>query len=1308
MQELRDRPISDIQYGIVQLYEDLSSNCLACADRVGLNETKRCLDGTRTEILNEIVDWINSTDTATPRIFWLYGQAGKGKSAIAHTVALHARNLGMLGSFFCFSRVRQNEQLHIKLFPTIARDLADRDIRLRPLLVEVTTEDHSLRDTANVAAQWKKLILEPLSQLKGSPTGNVVVVIDALDESGAEHTRATVLRVLATYGGELSAYIRILLTSRPLVDIGDALDASPHIYSRSLDAVDTELTMRDIHLYVSTRLKSLRDTLSDEDFQQLTAKSGGVFEWARLACDFVSPRIGVVSKVRFHEIMSDAPGDGRTLLDEMYTTFLKDLFRGPDERQVFRSVMRQILWLKEPLPISALDFMRDRFPQEDDRYPVRLILDFMASLLAGANEVSTPVRPLHPSFYDFLLDEERSGEFFIQQGDVHRDLAVASLSVMQAGLRFNICGLETSYISNLEVADLEKRAEENIPPHLLYSCQFWATHLQGAAFDSDLAQLVGRLVTGEQMLFWLEALGISKSIGRAFGALISAERWFHRSMEYEEVLMFIKDGIKFVQNFAGIIHKSTPHLYLSALPFSPSKSMLARSVIGKFGGIATVAVGQQDDWPRNQHVLRGHTSSVLSVAFSPDGRHIVSSSADKTVQLWEAQTGGLVGNPLQGHTDSVLSVAFSPDGRHIVSGSRDKTIQLWDALTGGQVGNPLQGHTDEVFSVAFSPDGRHIVSGSRDKTIQLWDAQTGGQVGNSLQGHTDSILSVAFSPDGRHIVSGSGDKTIRLWDAQTGGLVGNPLQGHTDSVFSVAFSPEGRYFVSGSGDQTIRFWDAQIIGQVGNPLQGHTSSVLSTIRLWDAQTGGQVGNPLQGHIDSVLSVAFSPDGRHILSCSRDQTIQLRNAQTGDQVDNPLQGHSSSVFSVAFSPDGRYIVSGSGDQTIRLWDAHTGVQLGNPLQGHTDSVWSVVFSPDGRHIVSCSEDKTVRLWDVQTGGQMGKPLHETLQPLGTQIDSQVLNPLEGHTSLVNSVAFSPDGRHIVSCSWNNTIQLWDAQTGGLVGNPFQGHTDSVWSVAFSPDGRHIASGSGDKTIRLWDAQTGGQVCNPLQGHTSSVLSVVFSPDGRHIVSGSWDKIIRLWDAQTGGQVGNPLQGHTSSVMSVAFSPDGRHIVSGSWDKTIQLWDAQTGDQVGNPLQGHTSSVFSVAFSPDGRNIASGSGDKTIRLWDAQPSGQMGNALTVQHTKLFSSSPSPICFSSSSAHALHDSKGLVVEMSMQNDGWIMGSNQQLLLWVPPSYHKSFFYTPQTHLVIPRGNIELDLSKMAHGPVWHKCYTSISSNS
>ena len=525
MQELRDRPVPNIQYGIKHIYEDITSYFLDRAEGVGVNEAKKCLDGTRTQILNEIVDWCNNQDAATPRIFWLYGQAGKGKSAIAHTIALHAQNVGILGSCFCFSRVRQHEELHTKLFPTIAHGLAGRDLRLRLLLDQVVSENYSSKKRPTIVKEWQKLIVEPLSKLEGS-TGNVVVVIDALDESGTEHTRAAILHVLATHGAKLPANIRILLTSRPLLDIKEALNANQRsIAARSLDG-DNESTIRDIHLYVATRLRNLRDTLSDQDFQKLSAKSDGVFEWARLACDFVSSSNGVMPKKAFDEIMSHTADSGRTLLDEMYTTFLKDLIRGSEARHAaFCSVMRQILWLKEPLPISALNLLRDKFPGRDDHYPVSFVLDFMESFLAGVTDESTPVRPLHASFYDFLLDERRSRDFFIERRDVHRDLAVASLSVMQAGLRFNICELETSYLQNSEVVGLKEKVEESIPPHLLYSCQFWATHLRDAELDPDLLQLVRKLVTGVQMLFWLEALGVSKFIGEAYWALTSTERW---------------------------------------------------------------------------------------------------------------------------------------------------------------------------------------------------------------------------------------------------------------------------------------------------------------------------------------------------------------------------------------------------------------------------------------------------------------------------------------------------------------------------------------------------------------------------------------------------------------------------------------------------------------------------------------------------------------------------------------------------------------------------------------------------------------
>jgi WD40 repeat protein len=141
---------------------------------------------------------------------------------------------------------------------------------------------------------------------------------------------------------------------------------------------------------------------------------------------------------------------------------------------------------------------------------------------------------------------------------------------------------------------------------------------------------------------------------------------------------------------------------------------------------------------------------------------------DKTIRVWDARTGDTVAGPFEGHTDSVSSVAFSPDGMCIVSGSFDKTIRVWDACTGDTVAGPFEGHTDLVWSAAFSPDGTRIVSGSKDKTIRVWDARTGDTVVGPFEGHIGQVRSVAFSPDGTRIVSSSWDQTIRVWDAQTG------------------------------------------------------------------------------------------------------------------------------------------------------------------------------------------------------------------------------------------------------------------------------------------------------------------------------------------------------------------------------------------------------------------------------------------------------------------------------------------------------------------------------------------------------------
>jgi Novel STAND NTPase 1/WD domain, G-beta repeat/TIR domain len=204
-------------------------------------------------------------------------------------------------------------------------------------------------------------------------------------------------------------------------------------------------------------------------------------------------------------------------------------------------------------------------------------------------------------------------------------------------------------------------------------------------------------------------------------------------------------------------------------------------------------------------ILEGHDNSVLSAAFSPDGRRIVTASSDKTARLWDAETGKPIGEPLRGHEKAVWSAVFSPDGRRIVTASWDNTARLWDAETGKPIGEPLRGHEDGVLSAAFSPDGRRIVTASFDRTARLWDAETGKPIGEPLRGHGNAVWSAVFSPDGRRIVTASFDETARLWDAETGKPIGEPLRDES-ALLSAAFSPDGRRIVTTSLDKTARLW----------------------------------------------------------------------------------------------------------------------------------------------------------------------------------------------------------------------------------------------------------------------------------------------------------------------------------------------------------------------------------------------------------------------------------------------------------------------------------------------------------------------
>ncbi|KIJ36174.1 hypothetical protein M422DRAFT_179768, partial [Sphaerobolus stellatus SS14] len=742
-----------------------------------------CLTGTRQHIFDNVDSWLHDE---TSNLLWISGSPGAGKSAIASSLVSRIGHRNCVRFFFKQDSPYFRNPSNV--WRTIAYYLSIINIEIGIYLDKYLEENPSYLENNQCSEYFDTLIVKAFRSISPKNQAQApIIIIDALDECDTSEEQKDFLKSLAHWAKLPEFNFKIIATSRNQKNIQDAIGyCSFHLHIPTGDAVDTAST-QDIQIFLKDSFQQLKVDLGHfpNAINQLAQYSAGLFIWAKLATSYIA-----------------AGTDNSLNLDRLYAQVLYSIFRGctKQEKNLYELVLGALIYAKSPLSINILGIIFNDKDSRSTSEAISTALGKFSPLLLSLdlNDRDAPLHLCHLSLHDFFQEDP-------QEGKSVTHICIGLLRYMNKELHFNMGQLESSYFSNKDITGLSQRLDKLISKPLMFSCQWWHEHLPENVDASSNVELYKEadIFLKNKLLFWLEVMSLMEQLPAAAGAMLDAEHIFKNSVPGD----ICQDASRFIFSFKKAIGTSTPHIYLSALPMAPPMSSLKQCYEMDFQRVLRRVNDRRKGWLRELQVLE-QGDAVLTVAFSPDGKHIVSGSSEKTIRIWDAKTGEAVGEPLQGHQDSVGKVGFSPDGKHIVSGSEDKTIRIWDAKTGeAVVGEPLQGHQYSVGKVAFSPDGKHIVSGSWDKTIQIWDAKTGEAVGEHLQGHQHSVETLAFSPDGKHIVSGSSDKTIQIQDAKTGEAVSEPLQGHTDKVRTEALSPDGKQIVSGSDDYTIQIWD---------------------------------------------------------------------------------------------------------------------------------------------------------------------------------------------------------------------------------------------------------------------------------------------------------------------------------------------------------------------------------------------------------------------------------------------------------------------------------------------------------------------
>ncbi|KAF2858665.1 hypothetical protein K470DRAFT_265882 [Piedraia hortae CBS 480.64] len=1061
------------------------------ADDIG--ELKLCLDGTREQIREKILDW--ATTASDQRVFWLSGKAGTGKSTIARTVADELAKQGYLVGSFFFKRGQGELGRARSLFPTIARQMADFVPSISHEIAAASKGSPPVNERP-LTTQFDTLIKGPLS---GYSTGSAIdiraIVIDALDECEDWGAISHAMTLWPKLRAQSSMNLRVFVTSRSDNNIDNALAKmeSKDLQHERLEEWQSSTIEHDLRLFCYDELRKLREQ-SRNDYDELDDGWPGESVVDKLV--EISKPLFIAASTIFREVSKDPRGQleewvgrlnftGSKGLNCIYSDILEQAAK-VDQAAVdqewldqFNQIIKPFALLHSSLTISALtDLLGGKITTVGNALkPLSSVIEFPSGkeFKAGSR---AKVRIYHESFRDFLIDPSHKSrpQFWVNEGETHGILLTRCLDLLKNKLDRDVRKQKDPATERKGVS--AEDVEKHIPESVQYACRYWTSHAVKSNKTLEGGGKVDRFLRA-CLLHWTEAMAWLNKLGEMIICLKQLQKAID-SQSSPKLHAFVADALRWVPANRKMISDRPLQTYLSALAFAPSNSIVRNSFRSEMEDSLQVWPSVASDWGFELQTLRGHSHEILSITPSSDGRLLVTIAKDKTVRLWDVESGTEEKRMELNSSDEYVHIAASAfPGKDVVAiAGPSGDYWRWNLEDDvKQVSRTLPG---VAKSVSVSPNGRYAAWGLNTGQIYIWDADNNAE--QVVEGHSSSVWCMAFSSDSEALVSGSRD--IWKWSVQAGP---EKLCQVGTGIERIAISPNGKFVAFGSSCDTISLFhctthEVEQIMQEGAEIYSRDFVMVTpdsqkllicdgfSLYVYDFQTQREPMK-LRLRID-ITALTPSPDGKTIWAG------HLGGRITQLDVDSILKSpqHRPGDNKVALSTDGLSLASFSEPNQLSLWNIETRIcerRLTDERLSKISRFW-ILISSDSRFVVvvctSPDSEDAVLIWDL---------------------DTDELRELEDRPDYVTALTLSADNKTLLCGLRDGQIWAIDLERGDLRGK-FTGHTEKICDVAISPDGQNFASASDDKTIRIW----GPESQSPLVLSSEvEMYEACFSADGR---------------------------------------------------------------------------------------------------------------------------------------------------------------------------------------------------------------------